>query len=1608
MSIAPSNYITASQLLAARPLAVQSDPPRTASDSSSSVAAASTGILARNARLGAPSVKSLLITSSRPAALSEPSLGGATVAPSLFVGAPSASASASASAPGLRAPFLSASPAGGALAAPGGLALGRETGPASLSPFTVVAVAVAVAVAAAGQTAQQRAAEAAANRAWAAARAAAFWSSPSVPIPAPHALVTPAPATSLPPTPFAVAGLSPDKSYDIVVLAHDAAYGAYDAVSFEAVTAVSQPSVRLKPPSYARHRDEPLAAVTALTVPFDFFAAPVSAGALALSACVELHTSPAPSTGLLAGASGVDTAYAKAALRGTLQGLADARAAPRISSGTLEGAQLASGYTARGAFLGPDIAPGQTLVLFGAAEDPLNNGPLAFQAWDVTTRVPARAQASPLFVGRRGARFRVDLALDDPVPGRSNEASAAWTVAPASTPDAELKSWLLPRDLALDGPAPPLDNAWDPRVPVGEARNLAGSNLSAVYSLDEDLSPGGAARSPLQPYTDYELVYRVRDLYLPAGEGDRLRRLPFRTRGDLAVSVALAPPRGGALGANPREFSLTARVDASLQDARLPSGSPGDAGLTYSLRLLVRRKDTLSPDDVRDLRAAAAIFDASSDWVQVAARETQPTLARDVALAGLVSGKRYYVIALATDDATGESSHAFFEAATGTLPPSLAVRYADASDTAATLFVDVRDADSSFRLYAAAYPAGPASPPPDDLASEGGRAALKTRASRGNDAGGHEGEFSGRITGAPLTTSFTVAGLLPGQEYVVLVLVEDPDGNLSHASAPVSTKATQKRLNEAEYDDGLWEISWNSNAIYSSPVRGAPVGNGRIEARQSLEASPAARLECLTVAARPARAPRPPTPGFDPAGFTFDDPSADPSVERGAPLCIFRPARQTLALRSGLSSTAYAVAFPHAEPAASNPAAAALAAAFDGATCEAFCPRTMPYFSAATFGVRATGGLQGAVLYQTMTAPPWGRGDAQFDGGLVYVPRGGRSAFLLSGLSEGPAAAGGAGAEAVACASAYLFSEEFTEARPLGFNSLSAAGDRPALGFAAFSLSCPPNTAPTLTVLSAHVTSSEFADPLGEARRMVLTALGAKTRNGRETDGAAARRLRAEHALSWDAAWRSGVEVDPRPLTAEDVDGVREVRRCLRQAQYAVLSSVGDETGWAWTRAEGSGGAASVFRGAASGFGGAYAAGIAEDAAAPLAAELWLVPALIFLRPRSAKNLLSRRFDELEAAREFARAQGLDGARFPQSGDIVGLGRAPYYDLTSSGYVFPSCLVALGAWSYFLATQDMEWLAAKGYSILSAVADMLVSAAQVTEASAAAPGLPTATFGNAAVLDLAGDAVTDGVLTVFLARQALRAAAEATYALRYPTRQSWVKLYAALRVDLLQIPANGATGAAGALVSVPKPHADFAAAGAPNPPHSVGAPRLLDSLVALGAYWNDPYSQVPQDAPSLAAADRFFSALLTVSDAGLGANLLTRVGVRARSESAEPAGTSAVGSAAPGVESTLALILSAIRGQRADVWGAPNLAFSAQFILVFLTGIAGVRVEGGFNPSGTTYRPLGIRASKASSHFPKSWSSVRVRTEKGAPIRLSTGTSIGEVLTDDLVVSNSP
>lgn len=159
-----------------------------------------------------------------------------------------------------------------------------------------------------------------------------------------------------------------------------------------------------------------------------------------------------------------------------------------------------------------------------------------------------------------------------------------------------------------------------------------------------------------------------------------------------------------------------------------------------------------------------------------------------------------------------------------------------------------------------------------------------------------------------------------------------------------------------------------------------------------------------------------------------------------------------------------------------------------------------------------------------------------------------------------------------------------------------------------------------------------------------------------------------------------------------------------------------------------------------------------------LDADMWVVPALLLLRPESARPFIEARVAALPGAREAARERGFAGACFlpPELAN-------PYADAQAPLPLYRTGLAACAAWDFFRVTRDAAWLRETGYPLLRDVADFFVGAVR-NNAS-----IPRVTTPEGGVSD--DDAFTNAV--AFLA---VRAALESSYELGFAGKPAWQAL----------------------------------------------------------------------------------------------------------------------------------------------------------------------------------------------------------------------------------------
>eukprot|EP00873_Tetraselmis_striata_P033930 jgi/Tetstr1/454194/TSEL_041113.t1 len=868
----------------------------------------------------------------------------------------------------------------------------------------------------------------------------------------------------------------------------------------------------------------------------------------------------------------------------------------------------------------------------------------------------------------------------------------------------------------------------------------------------------------------------------------------------------------------------------------------------------------------------------------------------------LASRRDYVAVALAVDAASGEAFRAHAAFTTSSHPPTVSVvnGSAVATSSSATLQLLARDVDSGVTCYARAFARANADPVDASVV------ALTIS----------DPDFTRAFHPSAAETPFpvTVTGLTPDTEYRLVAVAQDAV-TLSNAYdfEDFATVRREDYLERVEYDNE-YTLSWRRTAAYSEPVRGVQVANGKIAFRTRLDDAVGV-TDVVLGGSFDFNAYGGYTnnlvQAFDTCGLSLFDHSLGPAP------ASFSLSNQDLDMRAGIVRNTGRMV--HA------PTGAVLDVEHD-----VMALRQMPYCLLNMYRVTARADVAGDVRVFHETAAGPGMDGVTFDSATVYHP----GLDMSVPVFQAAAAVRGS-SHSIAAATVYMFDgATLSNVDHSGYNTfrnLDRAFDTHVVrgGLAA-------GVTYSWATLTAQATSADFPHPARELPRLLLQTLG----SARPSPNAlydVALRLRADHVTAWDGVWRTSATLTPKAgLTVDDTRDFYRVKRALRFAQFQLFASVRDH------------GTAELNP--------LHLTSVDVDGNLFWNRELWVVPALIYFRPRAVRAMLESRFDSLRAAKTLAAAQGHEGARFPYVGDVLTYGAAPYWDVASASYVFNTALVAMAAWDYFRATHDRDWLLHRGFPILSAIADYICSVATVDG------GTGRTSFPD--VLDLNGDRVTDPVLTVYLCRSALKGAIEATYELRYPRSDAWVLTYSGLAVQY-----HGP-----AAPSVLRCHSAATLADSDI--------RLLEPLVALQPHYiadflrGDVPRLVTNDADTILANAAHYSSAMSPSHRDNPFNTLMRMSLYAQVNRSTGAHSA----------SCHALLLKAIDDAERDIWGAlsasPSSAYndvslSALLLLAFVTSFAGMHVSGGVAQSGFYYVPFGVRAH-ATSFLPDAWKGVVV------------------------------
>lgn len=283
----------------------------------------------------------------------------------------------------------------------------------------------------------------------------------------------------------------------------------------------------------------------------------------------------------------------------------------------------------------------------------------------------------------------------------------------------------------------------------------------------------------------------------------------------------------------------------------------------------------------------------------------------------------------------------------------------------------------------------------------------------------------------------------------------------------------------------------------------------------------------------------------------------------------------------------------------------------------------------------------------------------------------------------------------------------------------------------------PHDSGKTMTFITAVRTSLDSVEPDADvaadfAAASKLQAVSVTLKAGTQTP------LQKEHIAAWDKLWSSGIEVE---------GGRPDAAIAVNASLYAILSSVRDD--WEYGLAPG-------------GLTNYYSGHSFWDT------ETWMYPALLLLRPSTAKSLVAYRFNRLDGAYSKAKTYNppYDGAMFPWESAFTGVETCPLFADTGLREQHISGDISLAVWQYWSVTKDVEWLRTVGYPILKGVADFYVSRVSVETAS---DGTKIAHINDVIPPDEYVDHGNDSVYTNYGAASALRFAVSAAGVLGLPS-----------------------------------------------------------------------------------------------------------------------------------------------------------------------------------------------------------------------------------------------
>lgn len=248
--------------------------------------------------------------------------------------------------------------------------------------------------------------------------------------------------------------------------------------------------------------------------------------------------------------------------------------------------------------------------------------------------------------------------------------------------------------------------------------------------------------------------------------------------------------------------------------------------------------------------------------------------------------------------------------------------------------------------------------------------------------------------------------------------------------------------------------------------------------------------------------------------------------------------------------------------------------------------------------------------------------------------------------------------------------------------------------------------------------------------------------------------LLAAHRAAWARLWQSDIRIEGDP----------KAQRLVHSDLYYLLSNTTAGTAWPT-------GACGMTPG--------YSGHVFWDS------DSWVMPALLLLHPQRARSLAMFRSRTLPAARQRAKARGLEGAMYPWEADPErGTEQTPHFAyVLGEREIHVNADIAIAQWQYYLASGDRAWLRQHGWPVIREIARFWTSRSRY-DAKAGRYEILHVTSVDEDYNDVPNDTVTN-----VSAAKALRIATEAAALVGVPADPRWAKI-----ADGMYVPFDAAAG----------------------------------------------------------------------------------------------------------------------------------------------------------------------------------------------------------------------